>query len=123
MSTSSMMGFACPFHVASTVGETGRVRDFLMTRPLIRCNVSVAEAIQVLPASARPHSAASSPATANTAKLRILPSPFRQRNYNTEMLAKPVERLLGFGLLATRARRPALSIREHRPDIRLGDDR
>jgi hypothetical protein len=42
VSTSTIIGRVWPFHVARTSGETGRTRDFLITRPGIRGNASVA---------------------------------------------------------------------------------
>src|ERR1700735_4795077 len=57
-------------------GGTGRVRDLLMTSPVIFGTASVAVAIHVLPASARLTRAMRTPAdAANVAKFRICPFP------------------------------------------------
>src|SRR5579871_2697087 len=70
-----MTGFDWPLQVARMAGGTGRVRDLLTTRPVIFGNASVALAMHVLPASARPPSAASKTAAiADIIRFRICPA-------------------------------------------------
>jgi len=53
ISTSTMIGRACPCHVARIDGGTGRVRAFLITSPETRGTVSVAFRMQASLFSAR----------------------------------------------------------------------
>src|SRR6516165_7449289 len=66
-----MTGFDWPLHVNKIVGDTGRVRDFLTTRPEMRGNASVALDMHESAASARPFPVANRAETANMTAIRI----------------------------------------------------